>query len=53
MTTHLVVVRLFETYVKGDAIGDAASIAAILTSSRAACVVRVQQLMPTQIVQGG
>ena len=51
MTIQLVVVRPFGTYVKGDVIGDAASIAAVLASEQAANVVRVQQ--PSSSAQPG
>ena len=53
MTIHLVVVRPFQTYAKGDAIRDAATIAAILASSHASYVVRVQAAVPAQAQQGG
>ncbi len=42
MTTTLVVVRPFGTHAKGDAISDAAAIAAILAGEQARNVVRVQ-----------
>jgi hypothetical protein len=53
MTFQLVVVRPFGTYSKGDVIGDAASIAAIMASEQATCVVRVQVGAPSQPTQGG
>ena len=43
MSIQLVVVRSFGTYAKGDVIGDAASVAAILASEQASCVVRVER----------
>ena len=46
MNVHLVVVRAFGTYAKGDSITDAASISAILGSEAAVNVVRV-------VMQGG
>lgn len=52
MTIQLVVVRPFKTYSKGDVIGDAASIATILASEQASCVVRVQHGSQTQPKQG-
>ena len=53
MTIQLFVVRPFGTYAKGDVIGDAASIATILASEQATCVVRVQLPTQSQPTQGG
>ena len=52
MTIQLVVVRPFGTYLKGNVIGDAASIAAISASEHASNVVRVQQHQPSPAVSG-
>jgi hypothetical protein len=41
MSFYLVVVRPFGTYVKGDVISDAASIAEVASSDKASWVVRV------------
>ncbi len=53
MSFQLVVVRPFATYVKGDVIADAASIAAVLASEQAASVVRVQAGTQSAPAQGG
>ena len=53
MTIQLIVVRPFATHAKGDVIGDAASIAAILASEQATSVVRVQLPAQSQPNQGG
>jgi hypothetical protein len=46
MSTTLVVVRPFGSHAKGDAIADAAAIAAILASEQASNVVRVVSSTP-------
>jgi len=41
MELHLVVVRAFGPYAKGDVVADAAAVAAVLAGEHAGCVVRV------------
>jgi hypothetical protein len=43
MSIQLVVVRPFGTFGKGDVISDAPTIAQVLGSEQAACVVRVER----------
>jgi hypothetical protein len=42
MQCHLVVVRAFGAYAKGEAITDAEAIARVLAGANAGCVVRVR-----------
>ena len=49
MNIHLVVVKPFQTYTKGEVIADTATIAAILASPHAGCVVRVNAVAPVPV----
>jgi hypothetical protein len=52
MSIQFVVVRPFRTYIKGDVISDAASIADIVASDKASWVVRVDKTPRVQPGQG-
>jgi hypothetical protein len=52
MSIQFVIVRPFRTYVKGDVISDAASIAEIVASDKASWVVRVDKTPRLQPGQG-